>query len=84
MAVASMVLGIIALVLLWIPFIGSIAPVIAIAGIVLGVLGKKQLSMAGQPSGTATAGVVLSAIALVISTIFTIICGSCALLASCF
>jgi hypothetical protein len=82
MAIASLVLGIIALVFTFIPVIGNMAPILAIIGIVLGVMGKKQLAMTGQPSGTATAGLVLSVIALVISLIFTIICGSCAICAS--
>jgi hypothetical protein len=79
MAVASMVLGIVALVFTFIPVIGTIAPIIAIIGIVLGVMGKKQLAATGQPSGTATAGIAMSVVALVISLIFTIICGSCAI-----
>ncbi len=77
MAVASLVLGIVSLVFMFIPGIGSIAPILAIIGIVLSVLGKKQLAATGQPTGVATAGLVCSIIGLVISGIFTLICAGC-------
>jgi uncharacterized YccA/Bax inhibitor family protein len=53
-----MVLGILALV---IPYAGF---VLAIIGLALGVDGKKKCIAAGAPSGMATAGVVMSIIAL--------------------
>ena len=72
MAVASMVLGIIGLVF---PFIGlyPIGFVCAIVGLILGILAKKK-----EPSGKATAGIVMSIISLALCTIVTIACVACA------
>ncbi|MCL2574214.1 MAG: hypothetical protein FWE34_06675 [Defluviitaleaceae bacterium] len=78
MAVASLVLGVLALVLMWIPVLGIAAIPAALIGIVLAVVGKKNLAAAGSPTGMATAGLVCSIIALIISTIFTLVCGACA------
>ena len=78
MAVAAMVLGILALVVMFIPGIGVISIPMSIVGIILGAFGKKQLSAEGKPTGMATAGIVMGIIALAISTLFTLICGACA------
>jgi hypothetical protein len=78
MGIASMVLGIVSLVVMFIPGIGIIAIPMSIIGIILGAVGKKQLSAAGQPSGFAVAGIVTGIIALVISAIFSLMCGACA------
>ena len=82
MAIGALVLGILALVFMWIPIIGIIAIPMALVGVILGVVGKKQLTEAGSPTGMATAGIVLSIIALAISLLFTLICGACAACAS--
>jgi hypothetical protein len=75
LSIASMVLGIVALVpIIPIPFSGT---VVAIVGLILGVVGKKQLKDAGAPTGMATAGIVMSIIALVLSVIVAIACASC-------
>lgn len=76
MAVASLVLGILSLVFMWIPYINILAIILAIVGIVLGALGMKQLKAAGKPSGMATAGMVMSIIGLAISVIYVIACGN--------
>jgi len=68
MAIASMVLGIIALV---IPFFGVVC---AIVGLILGVLAKKRLEAAGQPTGMAGAGIVTSIIALAIAIACIFLC----------
>jgi len=72
MAIASMVLGILSLV---VPYVGT---VLAIVGLILGVVGKKKLTEAGAPSGMATAGMVMSIIALAWSIACIIILASCA------
>ena len=77
MAVASMVLGILALVWMFIPVINIVAPIIAIIGIVLGAVGKKKLAAEGKPTGMATAGMVMSIIALAISTFIVVACAAC-------
>jgi hypothetical protein len=71
MGVASLVLGIIALV--WSIFGGTfLSALVGIIGIILGAVAKKQ-----APSGVATAGLVLSIIATILSLIFWIACAAC-------
>jgi hypothetical protein len=77
-AIGSLVLGIVALVILWIPGVSVAAVPISIIGIILGAVGSKKLKEAGEPTGVATGGLVISIIALVFSFIFTLICGACA------
>lgn len=71
LCVASMVLGICALV---IPY-GGLA--LAIVGLILGIIGRKKMIEVGAPTGMATAGIVMSIIAIAWSIIFIIICVSC-------
>ena len=75
MGIASLIIGIVALVL---SFFGIItfwpALILGIGGIVLGALGKKK-------SGAGTAGMIISIIAVAICLIWFIACGGCALLA---
>jgi hypothetical protein len=72
--IASMVLGIISLVLLWAWGIGIIP---AIVGLVLGIVGKGKSREVGAPTGMATAGIVCSIVALSINIAATIICVGC-------
>ena len=55
----------------------------AIAGLILGVMGKKKCIEFNEPTGMATAGIVLSVIALAFSVILIIICTSCLGAAAC-
>ena len=77
MAVASLILGILSLLLMWIPFFGLVAILTSILGIILGVVGKKQLVEREEPTGMATAGIVMSIIALILSVVFTLLCAAC-------
>jgi len=77
MAIASLVLGIVAAVLMLIPGISIAAPVVGIVGIILGVLGRKQAIERGEAPGMATAGLVLSIIATAVSLIVWISCYAC-------
>ena len=75
LATASLVLGIISLVaalgFFWIP----VAPqVMAVIGLVMGIVSKHQ----GNQSGSSTAGIVLSGIALAWSLIWFFACFACA------
>src|SRR5688572_4873511 len=72
MATASLVLGIIALCMFWMPFIG---PFMAILGVVFGVLGSARArTMPGEPLlGRARAGLVTSLIAAVVGIGFTML-----------
>ena len=73
MAVASLVLGILALVGGWIPVVNWFCLVFAIVGLVLGVLGRKD----PEKRGMATAGMVMSIIALALDVILLIACSAC-------
>lgn len=75
MGIAALILGIISLIICWIPVWNWAGLVMAIAGIVLGALGKKS----AKP-GPATAGLVLSILGVVFSVIFVLACGGLACL----
>ena len=72
MAVASLVLGIVALVFSFIG-LGWLSVIIGIVGIILGALGRKDESKKGM----ATAGVVMSIIAVALGVITWIACAAC-------
>ena len=78
MGIASLVLGIISLIFMWWPVLSVIAIFTALIGIILGAMAQKSLAAAGQPTGSATAGLVCSIIALAFAIIFTIACYACA------
>lgn len=72
MAIASLVLGICALVF---PFIGLgwLSTLLGIVGVILGVLGKKNT----EKQGMATAGMVMSIIAVALGLISWLACAAC-------
>jgi len=75
MGVASLVLGIISLVLaLFVSGFGWVASILALIGVILGALGRKKLKAAGEKTGVATAGLVLSIIGLVLGVVMYIAC----------
>ena len=74
MSIASMVLGIISLVLFW--FIYLSVP-LALIGIILGAISKKKLSEVGAPSGMATAGITTSIIAIALVILIVLIVVAC-------
>lgn len=81
-AIAGLVLTIVALVCGFIAGIPSVLGLpMAIVGLVLAVLGGKQLKANGQKAGIATAGLVLGIIAVVITAITFFTCGLCTLCA---
>jgi len=79
MAVAGLILGILSLV-------GGSIPVTAafpmwlfgLIGIILSAIARKKAKAAGQPSGVATAGLVLSIIGFILALITFIACLACA------
>ena len=78
MAVASLVLGIIALVVaIFGGFYSWIGIVAGVIGIVLAAVAKKK-----APSGVATAGLVLSIIAAALSLVLWLACAACVSAAS--
>ena len=82
-AVAGMVLGIIGVVCgVLSGYLSLIGLPVAIVGLVLSVIGGKQLKASGQPSGIATAGLVLGIIAVVFTAIAFFTCGICIICAA--
>ena len=79
MGIASLVLGIISLVLGWIPFICFIAFTLAVIGLILGIVDTVKKNKAGIPMNKTVMsiiGLIISAIAIpviVFSSFFTII-----------
>ena len=79
-AIAGFVLGIVAIVLSFLSgWFSIIALPVAIVGLVLSIVGGKQLKAAGEPAGIATAGLVIGIIAVVLTAIFFFTCGICAI-----
>jgi len=75
MAIASLILGILAIVTSFIfPYI---SPILGIVGIILGVIGRKNCAAANQPTGMATAGLVMSIIGTVLGLLLLIACTLC-------
>ncbi len=73
MAVASLVLGIVTLVCIFLGPLGWIGVILGIVGIILGILAKKT-----APSGMATAGLVCSIIGTAICGLSFLACVACA------
>lgn len=72
MGIASMVIGIVAAVLCWIPFCNYWAFIPAVVGLVLGAIEMKKKKTANEPRGMAVAGVVLNIVAIAFIFIWTI------------
>lgn len=72
MGIASMVIGIVAAVLCWIPFCNYWAFIPAVVGLVLGGIEMNKKKKANEPRGMAVAGVVLNIVALAFIFIWTI------------
>ena len=66
MGIASLVLGIVSVVISFVPFSGIIALVPAIVGLILGIVDAVKKSKAEQPKGMSIAGIVCSAVAIVL------------------
>ncbi len=80
MAIAGLILGIVSIILgCFGGWFSIIALPLAIVGLVLSVVGGKQLKAAGKSAGVATAGLVIGIIAVIITAIFFFVCGVCVL-----
>ncbi len=64
-----------------VPVVGSVfafgAPVLALAGVILGGAAMSQASRAGRASGTGLAGVILNALAIIPALMIASTCGVC-------
>lgn len=66
MGIAALVLGILSIIIGFIPFCGAIAIVPAIVGLILGIVEIVKKKKSGEPKGMGIAGTILSALAIVI------------------
>lgn len=66
MGIASMIIGIVAAVIGFIPICGMIALIPAIAGLALGGIEFAKTKKSGKPSGTSIAGIVLNIVAIIL------------------
>lgn len=73
-ATASLVLGIIAIALLWFGYSALISMVLGVVGLILASKSKK----AGFTGGTRTAGFILSLIGLILGAVMFVACVACA------
>ena len=72
-----MILGILAMVFLWIPFVGAFIALIMVAvGLPLSIVGFRSARREGQGAGMSIAGMVLNIVALAIIGIAMAACGS--------
>lgn len=67
MAITALVLGIVALILCWIPFVGIVGLVLGIVAIIMGIVGLKQ------SKGLAITGIVLGSLAILIGLLSIIV-----------
>ncbi|MDR3208072.1 MAG: DUF4190 domain-containing protein [Oscillospiraceae bacterium] len=77
-AIAALVMGIVGIVLFWVPFFNTVTLILSIVGVVLAVGARKEAPQ--NAAGIATAGLVLSVIGLVVSGIGFISCTLCAII----
>lgn len=71
-AVASLILGILSLIFIFIPQVAWIGIILGIVGLVLGITANKE-----QRTGLATAGIVLSSVAIGLTAITFLACVAC-------
>lgn len=77
MAVAALVLGIFGTILCWFPAAVLGVP-LALVGLILGILARKNAQETQQPTGMATAGLVMSIVGLTLGILLSAMCFACA------
>lgn len=75
MGIAALILGILSMIIGFIPLCGSIALIPAIIGLILGIVDTVLKSKKGEKKGVSIAGLVLSAIAIVVIIFWVFIFG---------
>lgn len=75
MGIAALILGILSIIIGFIPLCGSIALLPAIIGLILGIVDTIQKSKKGEKKGISIAGLVLSAIAIVVIIFWVFVFG---------
>ncbi|MBR5714718.1 MAG: DUF4190 domain-containing protein, partial [Clostridia bacterium] len=81
-SIAALVCGIVGIVGAWFPVICYFALIIAIVGIVLGAIGMKKAKENNEPTGLATAGLVLGIIGTALAVIGVICIVACTVAAN--
>jgi len=65
----------------WVPYLGVVmsfgAPLLALAGIVVGGIGLSRAKRDGEPTGTATAGIIINSVSLIPAVLIALTCGMC-------
>ena len=69
LAIASLVLGIVSILIVWIPVVGILGTVMAIVGLVLGLLALRK----PDGRGLAIGGVVCAGVSLVITAVYILL-----------
>ncbi len=73
MAIAALVVGVISLLIAWIPFVGLLGVVGGIVALVLGIVARKRITRTrAEGGGLAVGGIVTGAIALVLGLAITV------------
>jgi hypothetical protein len=75
-AVAGLVLGIFGTILCWFPAALLGVP-LALVGLILGILARKNAVETQQPTGMATAGMVMSIVGLTLGILLSAMCFAC-------
>jgi hypothetical protein len=75
-AVAALVLGIFGTILCWFPAALLGVP-LALVGLILGILARKNAVETQQPTGMPTAGLVMSIVGLTLGILFSAMCFAC-------
>lgn len=78
MGIAALILGIISLIIGFIPLCGSIALIPAIIGLILGIVDTVQKKKKGEKIAVSVTGLVLSAIAIVVIIFWVFVFGAVA------
>jgi len=73
MGIAALILGIISFILSFIPLCGVIGVLPAIIGLILGIVEVVKKSKAGEPKGLGIAGIILTAIAIVVCFVWNFV-----------
>lgn len=70
LGIAGMILGILAIIVSFVPCFGWWAIVLAVVGVILSAISMSQAKKTGTPKGMAIAGLICSILAIIIGTIW--------------
>ena len=75
MAIAALVLGILGTIFAIIPLMFWLGLILSLVGLILAIVGRSGAKKAAKPTGTATAGLVLSLVGTALSALMWVWCG---------